>query len=169
MKKFFTLLLFSPLIIYAEVDLVTLDNWNISSTSEHDLFISKQGEVNPNNFIGFQMNRPFCVCANPVFNLKTDYEIEEGSTFEASIAVDLSKPFSIFFRILKVFESGNVFLRPLSFPSLTDSKVVEVKSKFANERFLTDGIQHAMDSSKSMCESNYYFEFIEPKEAELDV
>jgi hypothetical protein len=30
-------------------------------------------------------------------------------------------------------------------------------------------MQHAMDSSKSMCESNYYFEHIEPKEAELDV
>ncbi len=169
MKIFFTLLLFIPSIIYGEVDLVTLDNWNISSTNEHNLFISKQGEINPDNFIGFQMNRPFCVCANPVFNLKTDYEIEEGSTFEASIAVDLSKPFSIFFRILKVFESGNVFLRPLSFPSLTDSKIVEVKSKLANERFLTSGIQHAMDSSKSMCESNYYFEYIEPKEAELDV
>ena len=47
--------------------------------------------------------------------------------------------------------------------------IVEVKSKLANERFLTSGIRHAMDSSKSMCESNYYFEYIEPKEAELDV
>ncbi|SVC51078.1 uncharacterized protein METZ01_LOCUS303932, partial [marine metagenome] len=146
MKKLFTVLLFFPSIIYPEVDLVTLDNWNISSTNEHNLFISKQGEVNPDNFIGFQMNRPFCICANPVFNLKTDYEIEEGGIFEASIEVDLSKPFSIFFRILKVFESGNVFLRPLRFPSLTDSKIVEVKSKLANERFLTSGIQHAMDS-----------------------
>ena len=155
--------------MYAEVDLVTLDNWNISNTTEHNLFISKQGEINSNNFIGFQMNRPFCICANPVFNLKTDYEIKEGSTVEATIAVDLSKPFSIFFRILKVFESGSVFLRPMSFPSLTDSKVVEVKSKIANELFLTAGMQHAMDSSKSMCESNYYFEHIEPKAAELDV
>ena len=169
MKRLFTLLLFSPLLIYAEVDLVTLDNWNISNTTEHDLFISKQGEINPKNFIGFQMNRPFCICANPIFNLKTDYEIKEGSTFEATIAVELSKPFSIFFKILKVFESGSVFLRPLSFPSLTDSKVVEVKSKLANELFLTAGMQHAMDSSKSMCESNYYFEHIEPKAAELDV
>ncbi|SVC86247.1 uncharacterized protein METZ01_LOCUS339101 [marine metagenome] len=169
MKRLFTLLLFSPFLIYAEVDLVTLDNWNISNTTEHNLFISKQGEINPNNFIGFQMNRPFCICANPVFNLKTDYEIKEGSTFEATIAVDLSKPFSIFFKILKVFESGSVFLRPISFPSLTDSKVVEVKSKIANELFLTSGMQHAMNSSKSMCESDYYFEYIEPKAAELDV
>ena len=57
----------------------------------------------------------------------------------------------------------------MSFPSLTDSKVVEVKSKIANELFLTSGMQHAMDSSKSMCESDYYFEYIEPKAAELDV
>ena len=169
MKKLFTVLLCLPFLMYAEVDLVTLDNWNISNTTEHNLFISKQGEINPNNFIGFQMNRPFCICANPVFSLKTDYEIKEGSTFEATIAVDLSKPFSIFFKILKVFESGSVFLRPMSFPSLTDSKVVEVKSKIANELFLTSGMQHAMDSSKSMCESDYYFEYIEPKAAELYV
>ena len=169
MKKVIFLFIFLPSITFAEVDLVTLDNWNISNTTEHNLFISKQGEINPNNFIGFQMNRPFCICANPVFKLKTDYEIKEGSTVEATIAVDLSKPFSIFFRILKVFESGSVFLRPLSFPSLSDSKVVEVKSKIANELFLTSGMQHAMDSSKSMCESNYYFEHIEPKAAELDV
>ena len=153
----------------AEVDLVTLDNWNITNTTEHNLFISKQGEINPNNFIGFQMNRPFCVCANPIFNLKTDYEIEEGSTVEATLAVDLSKPTSILLKILKVFESGQVFFRPINFPSLRESRVVELKSELANELFLTSGIQHAMDSSKSMCESDYYFEYVEPKKAEQDV
>ena len=114
------------------------------------------------------MNRPFCICANPVFNLKPDYELEEGGTFEASVLVDLSKPTSIFFRILKVFESGSVFLRPLNFPSLRESRVVEVRSELANELFLTSGIQHAMDSSKSMCESDYYFEYVEPKIKEID-
>ena len=162
------MLILFPLRSFAEVDLVTLDNWNISSTTEHNLFISKQGEINPNNFIGFQMNRPFCICANPVFNLKTDYELEEGGTFEATVLVDLSKPTSIFFRILKVFESGSVFLRPLNFPSLRESRVVEVRSELANELFLTSGIQHAMDSSKSMCESDYYFEYVEPKIKEID-
>jgi len=115
------------------------------------------------------MNRPFCVCANPIFNLKTDYEIEEGNTIEATLAVDLSKPTSILLRILKVFESGQVFFRPINFPSIRESKVVELKSELANELFLTSGIQHAMDSSKSMCESDYYYEYVEPKKAEQDV
>ena len=169
MKILLCLLLLYPFSLFARVDLTTLDNWNIVRTSEHNLFITKQGETNPKNFVGFQMNRPFCVCANPIFNLKTDYKIEEGNTVEATITVDLTKPTSILFKILKVFESGNAFLRPLNFPSLRESRVVEVKSVLANELFLTSGIQHVMDSSQSMCESDYYYEAVEPKIKEMDV
>ena len=115
------------------------------------------------------MKRPFCICANPIFNLNTDYKAEEGKIVEATITVDLTKPTSILFKILKVFDSGNVFLRPLNFPSLRESRVVEVKSELANELFLTSGLQHVMDSSKSMCESDYYFEYVKPKKTELDV
>ena len=169
MKKIMLLIFWFPMLSLAEVDITTLDNWNIVNTSEHNLFITKQGVHNPKNFVGFQMNRPFCVCANPIFNLNTDYKLEEGNTVEASITVDMKKPTSILFRILKVFDSGNVFLRPLNFPSLRESRLVEVKSVLANELFLTSGIQHAMDSSQSMCESDYYFEYVGPKQTELDV
>ena len=96
------------------------------------------------------MNRPFCICANPVFNLNTDYEVEEGNTIEAKVTVDLTKPTSILFRILKVFESGSVFLRPLNFPSLRESRVIEVESELANEFFFTTGLKRVMESSKSM-------------------
>ena len=44
-----------PILSFAEIDITTLDNWNIVNTSEHNLFITKHGEEDPNNFVGFQM------------------------------------------------------------------------------------------------------------------
>jgi len=154
--------LFSNLTI-SQVDLTTLDNWKILSTSEHDLFISKEGASNSNNFIGFQMHRPFCVCKNPIINLVTDEEFTQGSTLPGSISVDLKKKTKISLKVL-FFEAGRVLLAPLGFPSLRESKLVEIESSFASEKFLTEGIDHAMDSSSNMCNSNYYYHLVEPEE-----
>ena len=45
MKKLCILLSYLPFLVLAEVDLVTLDNWNIASTTEHNLFKSKKAEI----------------------------------------------------------------------------------------------------------------------------
>ena len=152
----------------AEIRITTLDDWNINSTSEHDLFVTKQGEVNNDNFVGFQMDRPFCICSNPIFKLNTQEILEEGSTFPALISVDLGKKKDISLKVL-LYEAGKAFLKPLNFPSFRKSSVVEVESEVATELFITKGIEHVMSSSKSMCESEYYYEYVEPKAAELDV
>ena len=151
-----------PIISYADVDLVTLDDWNILSTSEHNLFISKQGEKNKKTFLGFTMRRPFCVCSNPVFNLITLDPVTKGEFISASIRVDFRKPQAIDFKVLSEPDSlDTVFLRPLGFPSLRTSRVIEVESTVLfPELFLTSGIQHVMEASKEMCESKFYFENI---------
>jgi hypothetical protein len=156
--------------IRAEIDLVTLDNWNIVSTTEHDLFISKHGELNPVNFIGFRMGRAsFCVCNSPIINLAITNELEEGSLVNGTMTVDMTSPKSTRFRVLQWFESGSVLLRPLSFPSLRKSRVVEIDSDIGKALFITNGIENAMSSSKNMCETNFYFEHVEPKAKEMDV
>ena len=100
--------------IRAEIDLVTLDNWNIVSTTEHDLFISKHGEHNPVNFIGFRMGRAsFCVCNSPIINLAITNELEEGSLVNGTMTVDMTSPKSTRFRVLQWFESGSVLLIPV--------------------------------------------------------
>ena len=156
--------------IRAEIDLVTLDNWNIVSTTEHDLFISKHGEHNPVNFIGFRMGRAsFCVCNSPIINLAITNELEEGSLVNGTMTVDMTSPKSTRFRVLQWFESGSVLLRPLSFPSLRKSRVVEIDSDIGKALFITNGIENAMSSSKNMCETNFYFEHVETKAKEMDV
>lgn len=87
----------------------------------------------------------------------------------ATIFIVLNKPMHVIFRVIQKFDKGSVFLRPLNFPSFRTSRVVEVKSELGDEQFLATGIQHAIESSKSMCESEYYFEYIEPKKMELNV
>ena len=156
--------------LLADIDLVTLDNWNIVNTTENDLFISKHGENNPVNFIGFRMGRAsFCVCNSPIINLAITNELEEGSLIDGTITVDMTSPKSTRFRVLQWFKSGSVLLRPLSFPSIRKSKVVEIDSDIGKATFITNGIENAMSSSKTMCEINFYFEHVEPKPKEMDV
>ena len=61
MKVFiFTLVLFSGT-AFTEVDIVTLDDFSIYNVNEHDLVIAKNGKTDRENFLGFRMERPFCI------------------------------------------------------------------------------------------------------------
>ena len=160
----------SPLI--AEVDIVTLDDFAIYSTSEHDLIVSKRGQKDTSNVLGFRMQRPFCVCKNPVFILAidTDKEVGEGSKVKGTITVDMTKPMETILQVIQKFDSGTVLFRPLIFPSLRTSKVVRVKTELGtSETFITKGIDNAMQSSESMCNSDYLYEHVEPKAKEMKV
>lgn len=171
MKKILCLILLNPFFLFAEVHITTLDNWNIENISEHDLFISKQGEISRSTFIGFKVARPFCVCTNPVFNLEIIDPLREGDIIPASITVDMGKKKLINFRVLSQPESSNMaFLKPLGFPSLRTSKVVEVESTFlSNELFFTSGIKNVMDNSKEMCESKFLLENTEKKDTAFEM
>ena len=50
--------LFMSYSTYSEVDITTLDNFGIFSTSEHNLIISKQGDKDRNSFLAYRMERP---------------------------------------------------------------------------------------------------------------
>ena len=170
MTKLFCLLLLYPFSLFAGVDLTTIDNFNIFSTSEHDLIVSKPGHKDRVNFLAFRMERPFCICANPVISLGSDKKMEEGLKVKGTITVDMTKPVETLLQVMQQFESGHVLFRPLKFPSLRSSKVVTVNTELGtSELFLTKGIDNAMEQSKSMCESDWYYEEVEPKIKEMDV
>ena len=155
---------------FSEVDITTLDDWNVFSTSPHELVVSKQGLKDTVNFLAFRMERPFCICSNPVISLASDTKVEVGSKVKGTITVDMTKPMDTVLRVLQVFKSGHVLFRPLQFPSLRTSKVVKVKTELGTtELFFTKGIDSVMAQSKRMCESDYYYEAVEPKVKEMDV
>lgn len=170
MKNIFCLLLLYPFSLFSEVNITTVDDFHIFNTSEHDLVVSKHGDKDPINFLAFRMERPFCICSNPVISLGTDKDIKEGVKINGTIRIDLTKPMDIVLKVLQVFESGHLLLRPLKFPSIRSSKVVEVDLDVgASELFFTNGIDNAMEQSKSMCESDFLFQYVEPKTKEMSV
>ena len=75
------ILVSSPLI--AEVDITTLDDFNIFSTSPHELIVNKQGHKDTVNFLAFRMERPFCICSNPVISLASDTKVEVAERLKA--------------------------------------------------------------------------------------
>jgi len=82
----------------------------------------------------------------------------------------MTKPMETVLRVIQQFESGHLLLRPLQFPSLRSSRVIKVKTEHGtSETFLTKGIDSVMEQSKSMCESEWYFEYVEPKAKEMNV
>ncbi|MFL2697936.1 MAG: hypothetical protein ACJ0F4_01895 [Gammaproteobacteria bacterium] len=157
--------------IFSEVSLQTLDDFGIYSTSEHDLVVSKSGQNDRLSFFAFRMDRPFCICSNPAISIhKGDAEIETGSTLKGSIQVDMKKRVDTLFKVLDIFDSGHLLLRPLHFPTFRSSSVVKVKTEHGiSETFITKGINSVMEQSKQMCESEFLFEYVEPKAEEMNV
>ena len=74
------LLLFTSL-AFSDVRIQTLDSWNIESYTPDSLMIRKESEKS-DNYLAFEMNRPFCICEDLSFiiyennDLKPKQEIE---------------------------------------------------------------------------------------------
>ena len=145
----------------AEIDFRTVDDWNIFSSSESTLIISKEGSNDRKQFLGFKMEQPWCVCTDPVFSLKAGEGIEEGSSLKATVKVDLKRPMDVILRAWIKLDSGYILFAPKGFPSFRSSSIIEVKSELGKEVFLSKGIDNAMKSSEAMCKSGYPFEEVE--------
>jgi len=171
MKVFiFTLVLFSGT-AFTEVDIVTLDDFSIYNVNEHDLVIAKTGKTDRANFLGFRMERPFCICSNIVLSIKKgNTDIERGDRLKGTMTVDMKKPYQTNFKVLNIFDNGNLLLAPIGFPSIRSSQLVKVKlHNGISESFFMKGIDEVMEQSKSMCESGWQYEHVEPKAKEMNV
>ena len=171
MKVFiFTLVLFSGT-AFTEVDIVTLDDFSIYNVNEHDLVIAKTGKTDRANFLGFRMERPFCICSNIVLSIKKgNTDIERGDRLKGTMTIDMKKPYQTNFKVLNIFDNGNLLLAPIGFPSIRSSKLIKVKlNNGISESFFMKGIDEVMEQSKSICESGWQYEHVEPKAKEMNV
>ena len=171
MKVFiFTLVLFSGA-AFTEVDIVTLDDFSIYNVNEHDLVIAKTGKTDRANFLGFRMERPFCICSNIVLSIKKgNTDIERGDRLKGAMTVDMKKPYQTNFKVLNIFDNGNLLLAPIGFPSIRSSKLIKVKlDNGISESFFMKGIDEVMEQSRSMCESPYLYEEEETKSKDMKV
>ena len=156
---------------FSEVDIVTLDDFAIYSVNDHDLVIAKNGKTDRENFLGFRMERPFCICSNIVLSIKKgNTDIERGDRLKGTMTIDMKKPYQTNFKVLNIFDNGNLLLAPRGFPSIRSSQLIKVKlDNGISESFFMKGIDEVMEQSKSMCESQFLYEEVEPKSKDMKV
>ena len=157
---------------FSEVDIVTLDDFAIYSVNDHDLVVAKNGKTDRENFLGFRMERPFCICSNIVLSIKKgNMDIERGDRLKGTMTIDMKKPYQTNFKVLNIFDNGNLLLAPRGFPSIRSIMLIKVKlDNGISESFFMKGIDEVMEQSKSMCESPYlYEEEVEPKSKDMKV
>ena len=166
---FLCIVVSSPLI--AEVDIVTLDDFAIYSVNKQDLVVAKSGKNDRDNFLGFRMERPFCICSNIVLSIKKgNTDIERGDRLKGTMTIDMKKPYQTNFKVLNIFDNGNLLLAPRGFPSIRSSQLIKVKlDNGISESFFMKGIDEVMEQSKSMCESPYLYEEDETKSQDMKV
>jgi len=169
MKLYLLILILFCLQLPAEIDITTLDDWNIFSSTENTLIITKDGSIDTKQFLGFKMEQPWCICKNPVIALKTDEELEEGSSMKATIKIDLKRPMEVLLYAWVKLDSGYFLFRPKRFPSFRSSSIIEVKSEYGREVFLSKGIDNAMKSSETMCKSGYPFEKVQKSKTAFEM
>ena len=170
-KKHMLLLAVSSSFLNADIELRTIDNWGINSWGQEALILQKSSENHQSNFY-IEMNRPFCICTDPVITTPSgtsNYNI--GDRIEAVITVDDYKPKKVVFDVNNIFEDGTYLLKPKYYPSLRYAEIIKIK--FAQNvalddmLFNTKGMRNAMKQSERICFSDYELEDSEIKETSL--
>ena len=101
---------------------------------------------------------------------KGNTDIERGDRLKGTMTIDMKKPYQTNFKVLNIFDNGNLLLAPIGFPSIRSSQLVKVKlHNGISESFFMKGIDEVMEQSKSMCESGWQYEHVEPKAKEMNV
>ena len=158
-RKHILLLAVSSSFLSADIELRTIDNWGINSWGEETLILKKTSD-NHNSHLFIEMERPFCICTDPLISTPsgaTNFNV--GDRIEAVITVDDFKPNKVVFDVESVFDDGDYLLRPKYYPSLRYAEIIKVKFaqnvELDDMLFNTKGMSHAMKQSERICFSDY--------------
>ena len=157
-----TLLLCSSQVVFAGIDLRTIDNWGIDSWGSDALMLQKTSDSTKSNLY-IEMSRPFCICTDPVITTpigKSNFN--EGDKIEATMAIDNYKPIDIIFEVDSILDDDDYLLRPRYYPSLRYASIVKIKfensSPLDDISFNTKGMTNAMKQSEKICLSIFELE-----------
>ena len=163
-----TLLLCSSQVVFAGIDLRTIDNWGIDSWGSDALMLQKTSDSTKSNLY-IEMSRPFCICTDPVITTpigKSNFN--EGDKIEATMAIDNYKPIDIIFEVDSILDDDDYLLRPRYYPSLRYASIVKIKfensSPLDDISFNTKGMTNAMKQSEKICLSIFELEESEMKD-----
>jgi len=167
-KNVLFFLLCSSQIVFADIDLRTIDNWGIHNWGNDTLMIRKTSNNTKSNLY-IEMNRPFCICTDPIIATPMQSSnYNKGDMIKATMTVDNYKPVDIIFEVDTILDDGDYVLRPRYHPSLRDADIVKVKFEhnvpLDDILFDTKGMTNAMKQSERICLSIFELEESEMKD-----
>ena len=135
---------------YAEVDIITLDNFWIDDVSENELSVAKKAEdINNGTQLGFHIERPHCIPNYPYLMTEVPEQMNQGAIVHAKMMVDKKKPKKAKLDLEFVMDSpkgeriGWFALK--DFPSFFCASIVDVKfqstSGLKNQTYVLEGLK----------------------------
>tara|TARA_B100000161_G_C33501521_1_gene391921 strand:+ start:530 stop:1075 length:546 start_codon:yes stop_codon:yes gene_type:complete len=167
----FLSILYSNL-VFASIEITTIDSWRIVNVGSHTLLVNKFSEDpdSQNGFL-FQMSRPHCLCEEPTFVMYSpDIEgfkrPEEDTRLRGELRVDFQEWRDVELEIFLAREDSkqNIIRLRGTFPSLRDAKVIELNSIYGADKWILKNIDHAMRQATKLCESFIPYEKEQVKE-----
>ena len=149
---------------YAEVDIITLDNFWIDDISENDLTVAKLAEdVADVTQLGFHVERPHCIPNYPYLMMEVPKEILKGANVYAKMTVDKNKPKKAKLYLEFVIDASDGkkvgWFALKKFPSFYSASKVEMKFQpvtgMKNQTFILDGLKDSTYQAQQICNSGY--------------
>ena len=161
-KNVLAILLCSSQMLFADIDLRTIDNWGIDSWGPDTLMMQKTSDSTKSNLY-IEMNRPFCICTDPIITTPIgNSSFNKGDKIKATMTVDNFKPVDIIFVVSLILDETDYLLKPNYYPSLRYANIVKVKFEHNVQLddmiFNTKGMTNAMKQSEKICLSIFELE-----------
>ena len=149
---------------YAEVDIITLDNFWIDDLSENELTVAKKAEdISDGTQLGFHVERPHCIPNYPYLMAEIPEEMDQGANVYAKMMVDKKKTRKAKLILEFVMDSpkgeriGWFALK--DFPSFYNASKVDVKfhptSGMKNQTYVLEGLKDSTYQAQQICKSGH--------------
>jgi hypothetical protein len=149
---------------YAEVDIITLDNFWIDDISENELTVAKIAEdVADVTQLGFHMERPHCIPNYPYIMMEVPKDTPKGKSVYARMTVDKNKPKKAKLYLEFVIDAPDGkkvgWFALKKFPSFYSASKVEMKFQpvtgMKNQTFILDGLKDSTYQAEQICNSGH--------------
>jgi hypothetical protein len=149
---------------YAEVNIITLDNFWIDDLSENELTVAKRAEeINDGTQLGFHIERPHCIPNYPYLMAEIPEEMNQGANVYAKMMVDKKKPKKAKLNLEFVMDASDGkkigWFALKDFPSFFSASTVDVKfqpvSGMKNQTYVLEGLKDSTYQAQQICNSGH--------------
>ena len=151
--------------VFSGVSIQTLDSWTIESYTPDALMVRKDSELN-DNYLAFEMSRPFCICEDLSFIIYQENEFKDKQEIEGKLSFNFLRSKNVTYKVYHADRDWFV-LRLKNFPSIRGAEHLQIESPHFKDSYVITGLENVMEQSKKMCESFIEYQHVEAKEIDV--